>query len=149
LIDFYRLRNDFPKFSEAQQFQNNPVQKVTFLEQACFDDINDRRFIPYIQLHEFEGLLFTKMDGFNNLPDLTEHSKIALEKIIQDFPNPEMINEGLRTAPSKRLLDLIPNYKKPLYGNYIILENGLDSVFDKCPRFNAWIENLVKRLTIV
>lgn len=103
LIDYYRLRNDFPKFQEAQRIQNNIIQKVTFLEQACFEDINDDRFIPYIQLHEFEGLLFTKMDGFNALPDLTQQGKKILEKTIQDFPNPELINEGANTAPSKRL----------------------------------------------
>ena len=146
LIDFYRLRNDFPKFDEAQKIQNNIVQKVDFLEQACFEDINDHRFIPYIQLHEFEGLLFTKIDGFNDFPDLAPNSRQELEQIIHDFPNPELINEGATTAPSKRLLRLIPDYQKPFHGNYIALTNGLDAIFEKCPRFNAWIETLVERM---
>ncbi|MBK8383763.1 MAG: DUF4276 family protein [Ignavibacteria bacterium] len=46
----------------------SPVERVEFLEKSCSEDINELRYIPYIQLHEFEGLLFTKMDGFELIP---------------------------------------------------------------------------------
>ncbi|NLN31857.1 MAG: DUF4276 family protein [Bacteroidales bacterium] len=49
-------------------------------------------------------------------------------------------------APSKRLERLIPNYRKPLYGSMIALENGFPAIMDKCPRFRNWIETMIKRM---
>ncbi|MBK7254251.1 MAG: DUF4276 family protein [Ignavibacteria bacterium] len=58
-----------------------------------------------------------------------------LQEILINYPNPELINEGSITAPSKRLSNIIPGYRKPLYGPIIALENTLESVLEKCPRF--------------
>jgi hypothetical protein len=146
LIDFYRLRNDFPRFAEAQSMAN-VQQRVQFLEDACAEDINDHRYIPYIQLHEIEGLFFTKPDGFNAIDDIPNQNRRELKQIIADHPNPELINEGAETAPGKRLERLIPDYSKPLYGNYIALENGFESILEKCPRFNAWVQTIINRAT--
>jgi hypothetical protein len=66
----------------------------------------------------------------------------SLKSIIDSYPNPELINDGPETAPSKRLKNLILGYDKPLYGAYIALENGLNSVIDKCPRFRSWLQKL-------
>jgi hypothetical protein len=145
LIDFYKLRNDFPGFAESKEIKdiNN---RVKFLEDSCFKDVNDNRFIPYIQLHEFEGLLFTDFKGFDLFSDLPDSNKKELMKIVNDFPNPELINEGSNTAPSVRLKNLIPRYQKPLFGNMIALENGFEVILEKCPRFKAWIENLIFRM---
>lgn len=142
LIDFYKLRTDFPQYSEAQKIVDKNKQ-VEFLEKACFDDIGDRRFVPYIQLHEFEALLFTKWDGFADF-QIPEKNKKQIQDIIREFPNPELINERPEFAPSKRLEKLIiPKYEKPFHGNYIALENGFDAILDKCPRFKNWIEILI------
>lgn len=146
LIDFYKLRSDFPKYSEAQGIVDKN-QQVAFLEQACFEDIDDYRFLPYIQLHEFEGLLFTKWDGFADFPIPTAN-KIAIQNIIRDFPNPELINDRPEFAPSKRLQQLItPKYEKPFHGNYIALTNGFEAIIDKCPRFKQWVETLIQKMT--
>src|SRR6266446_415598 len=53
----YKLPTDFPGFAQVKNFAD-PYQKVTHLEERLAADIADSRFIPYIQLHEFEGLLF-------------------------------------------------------------------------------------------
>ena len=45
-IDFFRLKNDFPKFEEAQTIQNK-IERVGFLEEALSHAINNHRFIPY------------------------------------------------------------------------------------------------------
>jgi hypothetical protein len=116
------------------------------LEDACLEDIGDNRFIPYIQLHEFEGLLFTDTKGFKSLPDITTTGIQELTDIVDSFPNPELINEGKDTAPSKRLMKLIPSYQKPLYGNFIALENDFNSILSKCPRFKAWIDVIIERM---
>jgi hypothetical protein len=145
LIDFYKLRSDFPKFEVAQKIADK-IERVTFLEVACAEDIGDYRFVPYIQLHEFEALLFTKWDGFADI-GLSELAQSEIRQILNDFPNPEMLNDGTLTAPSKRLERLFqPNkYNKPFYGNYIALENGFEAILEKCPRFKNWIERLITR----
>ena len=121
---------------------------MELIEKGCYDDINDKRFLPYIQLHEFEGLLFSAPNGFNVLfPNLQKANKTELLETIEQFPNPEMINDRPEFAPSKRLTRLIPNYNKPLYGNMIALENGFSSIMQKCPRFKKWIETLINKMS--
>jgi hypothetical protein len=146
LIDFYRLRNDFPNYEESKAL-TTIEQRVELIEKGCSKDINDTRFLPYIQLHEFEGLLFSAPNGFNELfPELPTKNLQELNNTVNLFPNPEMINEGPDSAPSKRLERLIPNYRKPLYGNMIALENGFPSIMEKCPRFRNWIDTLIERM---
>ena len=147
LIDFYKLRSDFPKYSEAQAISDKN-EKVAFLERACFEDINDHRFIPYIQLHEFEALLFTKWEGFEDF-SISITSKNEIRNIITQFPNPEMINDSSDSAPSKRLKELFSpvKYEKPFHGNYIALTNGFDIILEKCPRFKNWIETLLLKVS--
>lgn len=146
LIDFYKLRNDFPNYFESREL-NIPDQKVALIEKGCYNDINDKRFIPYIQLHEFEGLLFSAPNGFRELfPDLLRQNREELIETVNQFPNPELINDRPEFAPSVRLGRLIPGYEKPLYGNMIALENGFDAIMKKCPRFKLWIETLIERM---
>ncbi|MDP2936062.1 MAG: DUF4276 family protein, partial [Dehalococcoidia bacterium] len=45
-------------------------------------------------------------------------------------------------APSKRVLDLIPKYQKPLLGTLAVLEIGLDTIRKECPHFNDWVTRL-------
>jgi hypothetical protein len=146
LIDYYRLRTDFPKYNESRVLPT-PQQRVSLIEQGCREDIMDKRFIPYIQLHEFETLLFSNTKGFEELfPDLPRANKRELIETVRNFQNPELINDRPEFAPSVRLTKLIPEYQKPLYGNMIALVNGFDSIMDKCPRFKNWIETLINRM---
>ncbi|MDR1544119.1 MAG: DUF4276 family protein [Prevotellaceae bacterium] len=49
-----------------------------------------------------------------------------------------------QTAPSKRLLADLNGYDKIIHRSCIRNELGLQNIRNKCPRFNAWIENLEK-----
>jgi Domain of unknown function (DUF4276) len=142
LIDFFKIPNTFPRYDQAQSIQNI-VSKVEFLEQALTNDIGNPRFIPYIQLHEFEGLLFSDLKGFELIPNIPNTNRKRLEEVLNQYPNPELINDGEETAPSKRLLKLIPGYQKTFHGPLIALENGIDSIRQKCPRFRNWTTTLI------
>ena len=145
LLDFFRLPNEFPGFDAARRIIN--VQKrIEFLEHELSNKIASERFIPYIQLHEFEALLFTKIEGFRVVPFCGKAAIEQISKIIDEYPNPELINDHPNTAPSKRIEKIIADYDKVLHGNYIILENGLAAIFEKCPRFRQWIERLVEHM---
>jgi hypothetical protein len=63
----------------------------------------DRRFLPYLQLHEYEGLLFSDPRAFASgigQPHLTRQ----FERIRREFASPEEINDDPHSAPSKRVL---------------------------------------------
>lgn len=146
LIDFYQLKTDFPKYQEAQKL-NQAKDKVAFLENACAEVIGSSRFVPYIQLHEFEALIFSSRRGFDEyFSHLTRRETEQLEAMFDQYPNPEMINDGSTTAPSKRLESIIPGYEKVLHGNIIALENGFPAILKACPRFKAWIMLLEEQL---
>ena len=54
---------------------------------------------------------------------------------------PEDIDDGIETAPSKRLLDAI-NYKKGSSVVFPLKEIGVEAMREKCPHFNSWIEKI-------
>ncbi len=103
-----------------------------------------RKFIPYIQMHEFEGLLFSepaRLASGIHQSELTDE----LQEIKNLFQTPEHINDSVITAPSKRLLKLVSSYQKPLYGVLAALNVGLDIMRRECKLFDGWlrqIENL-------
>lgn len=63
------------------------IGQVEEMERCIKDDIKDVRFIPYIQLHEFEALLFASNEGFNSFFD--EIQKEKAQQIINSYDNPE------------------------------------------------------------
>jgi hypothetical protein len=111
LIDYYKLRRDFPGYAASVAIVDKNAQ-VDYLEQQIAMVITDTRLIPYIQLHEFEGLLFSDIRGFDYLKKVRPEKRIEILNIMATFPNPELINDGDATAPSVRLKGLIPRYKK-------------------------------------
>ncbi len=52
MIDLYAIAPEFPGLNESEKLRQNTLQRVDFLEKSFANDIDDRRFIPYIQLHE-------------------------------------------------------------------------------------------------
>lgn len=139
-VDFFRIPNNMPGYDTAMQ-SGDDLQKVETLQQALDDSIADRRFIPYIQLYEFEALLFSNNNGFEYLWEekLSEKTKT----IVDAFENPEDINSAPETAPSKRLLAINEKYDKVLDGNLIALEVGINEMLAKCPRFADWISRMI------
>ena len=145
LIDFYGLPTDFPGF-KAKEYQNknDAFDKTTYLEDAFEHDINQKNFIGNLMLHEYEAFLFCDPLQFEYWLDSTDPIKKLLE-IKEAFISPEHINNSPQTAPSKRILSIMPNYKKTLHGPLIANDIGLDEIRKQCQHFNKWlvrIENL-------
>jgi hypothetical protein len=61
-------------------------------------------------LHEFEGILFSNSASFSIIVDDAIVEQMLVIK--GSYPTPEYINSSPKTAPSKRLETLIPNYAK-------------------------------------
>ena len=147
LIDFYGLHDNhkFPNWEMANRIVDIN-DKISFLEQSMQDAIDEtlrHRYIPYIQLYEFEGLLFNNIEVFNREFTSDEFSNYSeLETTFSEYPNPELINDGRETAPSKRLMRIIKGYNKPIYGSLLAQAIGLERIRNKSPRFNNWINTL-------
>ena len=144
MFDFYGLPADFPGMNDMP-LGSTPEDQVIHLEEALSADLrNQRRFLPYLQLHEFEALLFSdinKLDeALSTLESATKYHD--LHQIIKRFNNPELINGNPSTSPSKRLLSLYPAYDKRFYGELVAEMIGIDRIRVKCPHFNSWINRL-------
>lgn len=147
LIDYYGIpdRYEYPKWKESKSIgQKEP--RMDFLEKAMWEDIGsplNKKFIPNILLHEFEGLLFNNVASFELVfEDREIIDKRELTNIIKRNPNPEEINNSPDNAPSKRLSRLIKGYDKVAFGNLIASAIGLDQMRAKSPHFNNWIHKL-------
>ncbi|HEY7329057.1 MAG TPA: DUF4276 family protein [Gemmataceae bacterium] len=57
MFDLYRLHDGIPGWDEAEDQRQNPRERIVTLERAFAADVGDRRFIPHIQLHEFETII--------------------------------------------------------------------------------------------
>jgi hypothetical protein len=142
-IDYYALPDKFPKYEERHQF-SKAIEKVTFLEQALFEYLNSpKNFLPYLQLHEFETFLFADPLGFHSLIEEEEGDVEALTSLCSQFENPEDINEGNETAPSKRILNHYESYDKVFEGNMMLQEVGIQTLLEKCPHFREWMNKVV------
>ncbi|AHC37754.1 MULTISPECIES: DUF4276 family protein [Pseudomonas] len=146
-FDFYGLPEEFPGKANAAG-KNSMDEKADCLLEAMVErlaiELGDdamRRFIPYVQMYEFEGLLFScprrLATGINqpNLEDRFMH-------IRNEFETPETINNSPMTAPSKRLKTLYAGYDKPLHGSLAAIEIGLPAIREQCSRFDTWLSEM-------
>lgn len=147
LIDYYGLykKHQFPKWDEAIRTADKNA-RMDFLEKAMAEDIDDDlrpRFLPYIQLHEFEGLLFNDLKIFKEqIPKKELVGMEELKKTFDEFDNPEMINDTRETSPSHRLMRIISGYNKVVYGNILADAIGLENIRSKSNRFNNWLKKI-------
>jgi hypothetical protein len=149
-FDLYALDNNFPNFSESQK-QTDIYQKVAQLEQAFKTDIAQenfsfaRRFLPYIQPYEFEGLLFSDIAQLTAIETTWQASTNHLQVIRDTAQTPEHINGGYETKPSARLASHLnnPNYRKILHGTLAIEAIGINKLLTECRHFAEWYNQLL------
>lgn len=147
MLDYYGLGRGFPGMPVPKHLQG--IQKVEHIEREVKDDISrqipdlmpDVRLIPYLCLHEFEGLLFSDPDAFARAlgqPLLAARFHAARN----DFPTPEDINDRPQSAPSKRVLDIYPRYRKVLEGTLAAKAVGIQRMRQECLHFRDWLSRL-------
>jgi hypothetical protein len=142
MVDLYRLPADFPGIAKAAAIAD-PIERVRFLENELQADLNHRQFVPFIQLHEFEALLFSDPNSFSIAFPNNPAAIAKLNEIRRAAPSPEHIDDGEDTSPSQRICRVLPDFVKPASGPIIAREIGLDRIRSECQHFNAWIEALL------
>lgn len=148
MFDFFRLPGDFPQYHNARQCQDH-CRGAKILEDAMKKDIlskvpgiSEDRFLPYIQLHEFEALLYTDIRVLKY--DYLEDEEIRrIDRLYEETKNipPEEINHGADTAPSKRIMQAVAYQKGDLPAEWLEFIT-IDRIREKCPHFSEWIERM-------
>lgn len=143
MFDLYRLPRDFPGFPDAER-ESDPYRKIALLEERLGAEIASSRFIPYLQLHEYETLLFSELDAFHHYYPDHHQELLSLKQEVSGITNPEFINENPATAPSKRIIKYFPAYncEKPSAGPIIAEKIGLQKIRSACRHFNDWLSQL-------
>jgi len=132
LYDFY----GFKKLNESET-------KLSLEQRICNavkEEVRDK-LIPYIQMYEYEGLLFSSPEIIASV--LQDPALLVwANNILNEFNNdPEQINNSKETAPSKRL-EGSTEYRKTTHGPNIAKQIGLDKLREMCAGFNEWLLKL-------
>jgi Domain of unknown function (DUF4276) len=111
MVDYYALPQKgpggWPGRAEAARLRTTE-QKGRCVQNALRADLiaemgsrfDSKRFVPFVVMHEFEGLLFSDCAGFSRVIGGSGH-EADFRKIREQFPTPEEINDSPATAPSK------------------------------------------------
>ena len=144
MIDLYRLPRDFPGFEEAEKHRDDPYRRIRMLEESWARDTGDHRFIPHIQLHEYEAYLFVDVSVLSEYYQGHEQAVAMLEASVEAFDSPELIDDGIETAPSKRIMSHLPGYAsdKPTVGVQAAERIGLSAIRQRCSHFSSWLEQI-------
>jgi hypothetical protein len=148
MVDYYGLPHEWPGRAQSRGL-GSIKQKADCVQDAVREDLvaqmgirfDSSRFVPFVVMHEFEGLLFSDRAAFSRgigRADL----EASLRKIRDGFATPEEINDSPVTAPSKRVEAIVPGYQKPLLGALAVLEIGLRRIRQECPHFDGWLKQL-------
>ena len=148
--EMVRLRQSFDAVTSLVDFygfRGKGSRTVEELEKLLYQKVRPKTsgpksVIPYVQKHEFEGLLFSDVTAFEDVVRISNRSIGRLKKIRSQFPTPEDINDNPATAPSRRIAGAIPNYRKRLHGPLVAKKIGLEKIRVECPRFDEWVTRL-------
>lgn len=146
--DLISLLGSFDKVTTFYDFYGFSGKKRTeskeSLERKILESVEHSRgkLIPYVQMYEFEGLLFSSPETMEeNIPPHKGLSGWAQQVVNKFGGKPELINDSEHSAPSKRL-ESKTEYRKTIHGPLVAREIGLEVLRRKCPGFGKWLSEL-------
>ena len=157
-INIDRIRSEVTKllhsfdyvttFYDFYGFDDRPTDDIDELEKIIDELFESTNFIPYVQQYEFETLLFSKPEYYEDYFGDGRVTK-KMKQIITEFQDDiEQINDSPQTAPSKRLEQLFDEvgepYDKVFHGEGFAGDIGIESIRAKAKRFNEWVEKIIE-----
>ncbi|MBF0458276.1 MAG: DUF4276 family protein [Nitrospirae bacterium] len=140
MFDLYALPCDFPGYKEAM-WKKDKYDMVNYLENALALDINSPRFIPYIQLHELEALILADPHSLSSHYREAAHLS-AINELAEMVAggNPELVNDGPDTCPSKRIMSMIKGFRRKAPAWQVIAKKiRIEVIREKCRHFDEWL----------
>jgi hypothetical protein len=129
----------------ADRPSGSPYDRVQHVESALAKAIGDKRFLPNLILHDIEAWVLADCGQLGEV--MGDKAPAAeLERIVRQESSPELVNDGVTTAPSKRIMSAYPHYAKTIDGPLVIDEAGLGSIRNCCPHTNDWLREVEARL---
>lgn len=143
LWDFYRTPDRFPGIVAAKAAPAG-TDRGAVVEQALAAHFSEPRFIPYIQMYEFEALVLAALPALKSLYSQHAAALDALSAACRAIGDFETINDGPITHPAQRIADALPGFltRKEDDGPIAIRETGIAELRRWCPRFNRWLAQL-------
>jgi hypothetical protein len=145
-VDYYGIKSDWPGLSSIRQGAT-PAEISETINAATREEVvrlyadqrADKRFVPFIAVHEFEALLFSSPESLSTRLGV---DLARVEKVLKECREPEAINNDPERAPSKRLDAWSKNgkFRKTTTGIAIAREIGITMMREKCPLFNSWLK---------
>ena len=153
MFDFNGMPHNWPGRVEAADLPWD--KRGEYVEGALSEDLakemggdfRRERFIPYVQVHEFEAVLFVDADKLAGvLAEICSAKSESLAEQLMTIVNkagaPEAINDDPNSAPSKRILKLAPGYRKRSHGLIAAQRIQLATMRAACKHFDLWISRL-------
>ncbi len=153
MFDFYGLPQDWPGRVEATTLPWK--ERGVYVEAKLLADITTQfdsgfdsaRFVPYVQLHEFEALVFANTKVLAEAAAAVSNRSpqalaVSMQAIVDQAGDPEAIDEGYQTCPSRRITNLAPGYRKPTIGPIVAQRIGLPALRERYKHFAAWLSKL-------
>lgn len=144
MIDLYAIPKDIPGWSQPSWLGGPPgAERADQILSAIAVQMSTSRFIPYIQVHEFESLLLVDPRQLVEIaPENIDHA--AMDALVAEVSAsaPEAIDDGPTTAPSKRIERVCVGFSKIELGVQAVTRIPLPTLRSACPRFHAWITQL-------
>lgn len=147
LVDYYGIK-EWPGLENVPKRQS-PSIIAAHLNQATKAEVigkfsaqqAEQRFIPYMAMHEFEALLFSDSAILADELGIAEEQ---VRRVLAECGEPEAINNGPTTAPSKRLDGWSPKgeFAKTTKGIAIAERIGIPQMRAQCPLFDGWLGEL-------
>lgn len=150
-FDYYGLPENWPG---VQQAKGKKAREIAAIVEAAMRgaveskmDASDgpSRFVPYVQMHEVEALLFADTKVMATVFERTD-LQASFAEILHECGECEEINDHEATAPSKRIENLFRGYRKGsgirAHAPIILRRIGVERLRQACPHFNEWITTL-------
>jgi len=150
LVDYYAMPMSWPGRREAHALP--PEKRGTHVEQKLRKDLEAEvggRFLPCVQLHEFEALLFVDPERTARtiaaaLGIGSAHAQSTLTAIKGQFAgNVERIDDSYEKSPARRIASVFPSYDKVAWGVAAVQEIGVERLRDGCPWLDRWISAML------
>lgn len=144
LLDYYAFPLEAPGMADRPH--GSPHDRVRHVESELSKAIDDARFVPNLVLHETEAWVLADCRRLGEV--MGDPGPAAeLERIVRAESSPELVNDGVDTAPSKRIKNAYPQYEKTLDGPLVIADVGLDAIRSRCPHTDDWLREVETRLS--
>jgi len=137
MIDYYGAAKHLPGFNTDK---GDIYTRTKAIEEAVQNDLQLPNLCFNLTLHEFEGYLFSNTSAFLDIASKNQIDELT--NIRRRHETPEHINDQYETAPSRRILMVIPKYQKLQDGIPIAESITVNKIATECRHFANWLNKL-------